>query len=272
MDNQSEPTIEGQGAPSNTMSPVIDLESGQDVLSPTPTRSNQIRPLKCKVSMVWDHMTKKTDCDPNYPMCYYNYCKKEYLCDSNRIGTSTLKNHVLKCEKNPMNRIKGPMDKYETQLTGNAATERESENVGPSLIVHKYNAVVSRQKFAEMCIIDEMPFRVVDGQGFKAFIKSLVPSFQMPSHQTMQRDVLKIYEDEKEKLKGLFNSCACRVSLTTDTWTSVQNLNYMTLIAHFVDNAWKLRKRIINFCQVPNHKGETIGKYVEACLLDWGID
>ena len=119
-----------------------------------------------------------------------------------------------------------------------------------------------------MCIIDEMPFRVVDVQGFKAFIKSLVPSFQMPSHQTVQRDVLKIYEDKKEKLKGLFNSCACGVSLTTDTWTSVQNLNYMTLTAHFVDNDWKLRKRIINFCQVPNHKGETIGKYVEACLLD----
>jgi len=31
-------------------------------------------------------------------------------------------------------------------------------------------------------------------------------------------------------------------------------------------------KKILNFCQVANHKGETIGKVIECCLLEWGID
>ena len=31
-------------------------------------------------------------------------------------------------------------------------------------------------------------------------------------------------------------------------------------------------KKILNFCQVANHKGDTIGKLVESCLLEWGID
>ncbi|XP_065880418.1 zinc finger BED domain-containing protein RICESLEEPER 2-like [Euphorbia lathyris] len=31
-------------------------------------------------------------------------------------------------------------------------------------------------------------------------------------------------------------------------------------------------QRILNFCLVPNHKGETIGKMVESCLLNWGMD
>lgn len=53
---------------------------------------------------------------------------------------------------------------------------------------------------------------------------------------------------------------------------SIQNLNYMCLTAHFIDCEWKLHKKIINFCLIPNHKGDTIEKYVEPCLQDWSIN
>uniref|UniRef100_A0A803MDZ4 Transposase n=1 Tax=Chenopodium quinoa TaxID=63459 RepID=A0A803MDZ4_CHEQI len=43
-------------------------------------------------------------------------------------------------------------------------------------------------------------------------------------------------------------------------------------LAHFIDNDWKLNKKIINFCPISSHKGEAIGKAVEACLEYWGID
>jgi len=46
----------------------------------------------------------------------------------------------------------------------------------------------------------------------------------------------------------------------------------MSLIAHWIDNEWNLYKRILNFYQVSNHMGETIGQVIENCLLDWGID
>jgi len=52
----------------------------------------------------------------------------------------------------------------------------------------------------------------------------------------------------------------------------MQNLNYMCLITHFIDIDWKIHKRILSFCLVENHKGETLGKVVEMYLLDWGID
>lgn len=32
-----------------------------------------------------------------------------------------------------------------------------------------------------------------------------------------------------------------------------------------------MNKRILNFCLIKNHKGETIGRKIEKCLLDWGI-
>ncbi|KAL0345731.1 UNVERIFIED_CONTAM: putative AC9 transposase [Sesamum radiatum] len=109
-----------------------------------------------------------------------------------------------------------------------------------------------------------------DFTGFKAYSRALEPSFEVPSRHTVARDCMKIFIEEKRKLKKLFKSE--RVCLTTDTWTSLQNLNYMCLTAHWIDSDWELQKRIINFCIVENHKGETIGKQIEECLHEWGID
>ena len=86
----------------------------------------------------------------------------------------------------------------------------------------------------------------------------------------MARDVIGIYGVEREKLRGALKGR--RVCLTIDTWTSIQNLCYMSLTVHFIDDDWKLYKRILNFCQVEDHKGETIGRKIEMCLREWGIN
>ena len=60
--------------------------------------------------------------------------------------------------------------------------------------------------------------------------------------------------------------------MTTDTWLSIQNLNYMVVIAQFTDGDWTYQKNILNFYPMANHKGNTISRAVESCLLKWGID
>ena len=56
----------------------------------------------------------------------------------------------------------------------------------------------------------------------------------IPSRQTVARDVINIYGVEREKLKGALKGR--RVCLTIDTWTSILNLNYMSLTGHFNDD------------------------------------
>ncbi|KAJ9535147.1 LOW QUALITY PROTEIN: hypothetical protein OSB04_un001774 [Centaurea solstitialis] len=73
----------------------------------------------------------------------------------------------------------------------------------------------------------------------------------------------KIYIDFKEHSQ--------RVSLTTDTWTSVQRINYMCVTAHYIDEQWKLNKKIISFVPIQSHKGDAIAKALEVCLVEWGI-
>ena len=43
------------------------------------------------------------------------------------------------------------------------------------------------------------------------------------------------------------------------------------ITAHWVDCEFRLQKRILNFCQITDHKGVAIGKDIEKCLDDWGI-
>jgi hypothetical protein len=43
---------------------------------------------------------------------------------------------------------------------------------------------------AEMVIIDEMPFRSVEGEGFRRYSKVLQPRFEPPSRITVARDYM----------------------------------------------------------------------------------
>ncbi|XP_031094411.1 zinc finger BED domain-containing protein RICESLEEPER 1-like [Ipomoea triloba] len=143
-------------------------------------------------------------------------------------------------------------------------------NVGV-LTTWVFNQDAIRRALAEMILIDELPFRFVEGQGFRKFILVACPRFKIPSRWTISRDIYQIFSDERVNLKKLFRTSCQRVSITTDTWTSVQRINYMCITAHFIDNQWKLHKKIISFVPVTSHRGEYIAKALETCLLEWGL-
>ncbi|XP_030958836.1 zinc finger BED domain-containing protein RICESLEEPER 2-like [Quercus lobata] len=143
---------------------------------------------------------------------------------------------------------------------------------GFQLVPAAFTIEASRKALAERVIIDELSFSFIKGYEFQRYATTLQPKLQIrdiPSRQTVARDVIGIYGVEREKLRGALKGR--RVCLTTDTWTSIQNLCYMSLTGHFIDDDWKLHKRILNFCQVEDHKRETIGRKIELCLREWGI-
>ncbi|KAJ0714852.1 putative HAT dimerization domain, ribonuclease H-like superfamily, hAT-like transposase, RNase-H [Helianthus annuus] len=180
-------------------------------------------------------------------------------------GTSPLRYHLLRvCNKSPLYK---KADLKQSKLS--FKPKSSGEGIG-SLASHSFSQEKCKISLARMCIKDNQPFSIVDDEGFREFVWDLNPMFKFPSRWTIARVCLSVYQEEKKKLKQVLRGQT--VSLTTDTWTSVQNFNYMCLTAHWVDEDWVLRKKILNFCQIANHKGETIGKLVYRCLQDWGID
>ena len=74
---------------------------------------------------------------------------------------------------------------------------------------------------------------------------------------------MKIYSNEVDILRKAF--VGQRVCVAT-------GLDYMVVTAHFIEGDCTYQKKILNFCPITNHKGDTIGRGVESCLLKWGID
>uniref|UniRef100_J3LXK4 HAT C-terminal dimerisation domain-containing protein n=1 Tax=Oryza brachyantha TaxID=4533 RepID=J3LXK4_ORYBR len=168
------------------------------------------------------------------------FCNRELLCDPKRNGTLQVQP------------IKGD---------GSRGT----------ISTWKFDLEDLKNTFAEMIIEDELPFAFCEHPGFRRFMAKACPRFIVPSRRTTTRIVAARCEVQKEKLKEFFKNYE-RVSLTTDIWTSNTHQSYMCVTTHFIDDDWKLRKKIIGFFLVKGHKGEDIGKSLEQCLLRWGLD
>ena len=175
-------------------------------------------------------------------------------------------NHTSVCVKNPNRDVLKRQQTlaFEPKLDGKE---------GFQLVPIAFTIETSRKALVEMVIINELPFKFVEGHGFQKYSTTLQPKLRIrdiQSRQTLSRDVIGIYGVKREKLRWALKGR--RVCLTMDTWTNIQNLNYISPTCHFIDDDWKLHKIILNFCQVEEHKGENIGRKIEMCLCEWGIN
>ncbi|XP_073016174.1 zinc finger BED domain-containing protein RICESLEEPER 2-like [Primulina eburnea] len=214
--------------------------------------------------VVWEHFEKYTDsCGAFRAKC--NYCGSNYAADPTSNGTSSLGNHLKKCKQNPHN-----METSQAKIGFQQISNDQRSEV--TLNIWKYDQELSRKALAKMIIVDELPFSFVEGEGFRYFMTVTQPQFRIPSRATMTRDCFELFLEENHKLKTLFKGMNQRVCLTTDTWTSIQRINYMCITAHFIDQDWNFHKKILNFCPVFSHKGDDMAVAITKCLLDWGLD
>ena len=85
---------------------------------------------------------------------------------------------------------------------------------------YNFDQNVSRNEKTHMIILHEYPFSIVDHIGFRKYSTSLQPLIRMVSRNTIEKDILSIYEKEREKVKHEIDKNQGRISITTDMWTS----------------------------------------------------
>ncbi|KAH9699271.1 BED-type domain-containing protein [Citrus sinensis] len=207
-------------------------------------------------SPVWQHFTRVPN---DHTKCKCNYCGQEFECGTVGYRTSTLRTHNReRCQKFK------DLQNAQTILT---------QDVGSDEVVARgFSQEACRRATVKMIVLDELPFSVVENPGFRHFCSVAAPRYLLPSRRTISRDTLEMYLEEKAKLKSLLAGNKQRVSLTTNIWTSITTASYMVITAHFIDRDWNLHRKIISFNTVNDHSSETIGKQLEKCLIDWGIE
>lgn len=63
------------------------------------------------------------------------------------------------------------------------------------------------------------------------------------------------------------------VSITTDSWTSIKNENYIAVTCHFIDNECELKSYLLScFKNSESHTSENLKNDLLAVIKDWGLD
>jgi len=83
------------------------------------------------------------------------------------------------------------------------------------------------------CIIDNLPFSTVEGEGFKHFISVACPLYKIPTRNTIKNKIDLKYEHLALKFKERIKNKD--VSLTADIWTDMQMISYLGITIHFLE-------------------------------------
>ena len=87
-----------------------------------------------------------------------------------------------------------------------------------------------------MVILHEYPLSMVDHIEFREFVSSLNPLFKLISGNTLESDILKIYDNEREKALKMTDKNGSKMTITTDTWTSSnKKREFMIITTHFIN-------------------------------------
>ena len=102
------------------------------------------------------------------------------------------------------------------------------------LNAYQFDQVKVRNNLARTVILHEYPLSMVDHIGFREFVSSLQPLFKLISRNTLKSDIIKIYDNKREKA----------LKMTDKNGSSNKKRGFMVITTHFIDQTWMLQIRI----------------------------
>ncbi|XP_052178603.1 zinc finger BED domain-containing protein RICESLEEPER 1-like [Diospyros lotus] len=244
-------------------------------------------------SEVWNDFDRVKKGETYVAIC--RHCKKK-LSGSSTSGTSHLRNHLIRCRRRSNHDISQLLSakgkkKEETLALANVnfdQEQRKSEKLnfvrtryeleqipdGAINMGHgNFDNKRSRFDLARMIIVHGYPLTMVEHVGFQLFTRNLQPLFELVTVNRVEADCIEIYQREKQKVYEVLDKLHGKISLSADMWTDKEDAHYLSLTAHFVDDDWQLKKKILNFIKIDlYHAEDMLSEIIMTSLMDWDID
>ncbi|XP_005103835.1 zinc finger BED domain-containing protein 1 isoform X1 [Aplysia californica] len=97
----------------------------------------------------------------------------------------------------------------------------------------------------KMLTVDLQPASIVEGRGFRDFVKALDVRYEPPSKKTIMKTMLNdLAEETKNKVK-LEVVIASFFAITVDTWMYRGSQNFITVSAHFIKDNWEMSSIVL---------------------------
>lgn len=252
-----------------------------------------VKKPKRLTSVVWNHFERVKNSEICYAVCVH--CNKR-LSGSSNSGTTHLRNHLMRCLKRSNFDVSQLLAAKRRKKDGTVTVANtnfdearsKDENISSAVIKYdqeqrkdenynfggiKLDQERSRLDLARMIILHGYPLAMVEHVGFKIFVKNLQPWFEAGPNGAIEVVCMELYEKEKLKVFEIIRTLHSRINLAIDMWTSHENAGYMCLTAHYIDEDWILRKKILNFVTLDSFFTEDmLSDVLVRYLVDWDID
>ncbi|XP_021836359.1 zinc finger BED domain-containing protein RICESLEEPER 2-like [Spinacia oleracea] len=203
-----------------------------------------------RTSAVWNHFTFTTLALGGFEV-HCKYCKTYKFIYDSIMGTSNAKRHYLKCPSYLEFMSKNP--------NGLAGTDFDQKTY--------------LKLFAQSILGHGYPLRMAEHPRTRRLHDYLNPNVKTVCRNTMTKCCMSEYNDLKKQLFDTLGASSSRICLTSDLWQACTINAYLVLTAHYVDNNWKLRSKILNFQHFESsHTGNNIYEFVQALIREWGIE
>lgn len=242
-------------------------------------------------SVVWNDFDRVKKGESFAAIC--RHCKR-ILSGSSTSGTSHLRNHLIRCRRRSNHDITQLLTRGKRKQTAlaisnfsynqspmkNEMVTVASTNFEQGVKVRNVNAGSlsfdqrrSQLDLARMIIMHGYPLGMVEDIGFKTFLQNLQPLFDFVTVNGIEADCMEIYKKEKQRVYEELDKLPGKVSLSADRWSTNGGSEYLCLIAHYIDDSWIPKRKILNFlCIDPSQAEELLSELIMTSLRNWDID
>jgi zinc finger BED domain-containing protein 1 (E3 SUMO-protein ligase ZBED1) len=187
------------------------------------------------------------------------FCKRCNTKFSILSGNSTLSRHIAICESKDGARAQSKLDEFLKKNRDDSDEKSFSQKDLEELLI-------------KWIVSSNQPLSEVDEHNFRAFINALNPSFQIPSRNTLKKNIEIKYQEEKERIKIRLQLAPNSFSLTSDVWTSCSNDSYLSLTCQYIDSDWRMNKILLDIDKLHRpHTAKNIGARIYEILEEFDI-
>ena len=114
--------------------------------------------------------------------------------------------------------------------------------------------------------------RILDDTDLGNFLTSLNSKYTLPSRGYLETNVLEpMYYETKQVVKNLLNKCK-NIGLTADAWSSLNHKSYITITAHFIDDAGDIKRCVLDTGEiVVRHTSENLLMHIVKVLDKYNL-
>ncbi len=126
-----------------------------------------------------------------------------------------------------------------------------------------------RRNLLKMIVSTLQPLETTEDSYFKHFIQALNPEFQIPTKAVIHSEVLSIYNQKVQDLRGILASVD-DIVLTCELWSSKAEDSYLTVGCHYIDPLGNLKSFMLKTTSLFGDESEAnIGSQLAAVTEAW---